>query len=121
MLNDALFVASRELPDGGVILLATDGRDENSATTVEEARWLEDNGCDAVIAQGYEAGGHRGMFLNDNLNAQLLLAETRLDQSQRLLERRAGSEYEVQQYQSQVDSLKAQIDTDVAQVRDLLA
>jgi nitronate monooxygenase len=27
-----------------------------SATTVEEARWLEDNGCDAIIAQGYEAG-----------------------------------------------------------------
>jgi len=47
----------------------------------------------------------------DNLKAQLLLAETRLDQSQRLLARRAGSEYEVQQYQSQVDSLKAQIDT----------
>lgn len=34
----------------------------NSATTVEEARWLEDRGCDAIIAQGYEAGGHRGMF-----------------------------------------------------------
>ena len=33
------------------------------ATTVEEARWLEENGCDAIIAQGYEAGGHRSMFL----------------------------------------------------------
>jgi nitronate monooxygenase len=32
----------------------------SSATTVEEARWLEDAGVDAVIAQGYEAGGHRG-------------------------------------------------------------
>jgi nitronate monooxygenase len=32
----------------------------SSATTAEEARWLEDAGADAVIAQGYEAGGHRG-------------------------------------------------------------
>jgi nitronate monooxygenase len=37
-----------------------------SATTVEEACWLEDNGCDAIVAQGYEAGGHRAMFLTDN-------------------------------------------------------
>jgi nitronate monooxygenase len=36
----------------------------SSATTVAEARWLADHGCDAVIAQGFEAGGHRGMFLN---------------------------------------------------------
>ncbi len=36
LLHDALFVAARELPAGGVILLATDGRDENSATTVED-------------------------------------------------------------------------------------
>ncbi len=36
LLHDALFVAVRELPEGGVILLATDGRDENSATTVED-------------------------------------------------------------------------------------
>jgi nitronate monooxygenase len=43
----------------------------SSATTVAEARWLEANGCDAVIAQGYEAGGHRGMFLTDNLAAQV--------------------------------------------------
>lgn len=35
----------------------------SSATTVEEARFLEMNGCDAIIAQGLEAGGHRGMFL----------------------------------------------------------
>jgi nitronate monooxygenase len=32
----------------------------SSATTAEEARWLEEAGADAVIAQGYEAGGHRG-------------------------------------------------------------
>jgi nitronate monooxygenase len=43
----------------------------SSATTVEEARWLEANGCDAVIAQGFEAGGHRGMFLSDNLATQV--------------------------------------------------
>ena len=42
-----------------------------SATTVAEARWLEANGCDAIIAQGYEAGGHRGMFLTDNLATQV--------------------------------------------------
>ncbi|HTZ68381.1 MAG TPA: nitronate monooxygenase, partial [Roseiarcus sp.] len=34
-----------------------------SATTVAEARWLEQHGAGAVIAQGREAGGHRGMFL----------------------------------------------------------
>ena len=43
----------------------------SSATTVEEARWLEDHGCDAIIAQGYEAGGHRGMFLSDDLATQV--------------------------------------------------
>src|SRR6516162_5364005 len=31
----------------------------SSATTAAEARWLEARGVDAVIAQGYEAGGHR--------------------------------------------------------------
>ena len=43
----------------------------SSATTVEEARWLEDHGCDSIIAQGYEAGGHRGMFLTDSIAAQI--------------------------------------------------
>jgi nitronate monooxygenase len=42
---------------------AVDARIMSSATTVAEARWLEAEGCDAVIAQGFEAGGHRGMFL----------------------------------------------------------
>ena len=42
----------------------------SSATTVEEARWLEDHGCDAIIAQGYEAGAHRGMFLTDDIETQ---------------------------------------------------
>jgi nitronate monooxygenase len=42
----------------------------SSATTVEEARWLEGQGCDAIIAQGNEAGGHRGMFLTDDISRQ---------------------------------------------------
>jgi nitronate monooxygenase len=43
----------------------------SSATTVEEARWLEARGVDAVIAQGVEAGGHRAMFLSDDPNTQV--------------------------------------------------
>lgn len=42
-----------------------------SATTVEEARWLEANGADAIIVQGLEAGGHRGTFLTDELTTQM--------------------------------------------------
>jgi nitronate monooxygenase len=42
----------------------------SSATSVEEARWLEHNGCDAIIAQGSEAGGHRGMFLDTDIATQ---------------------------------------------------
>jgi nitronate monooxygenase len=42
-----------------------------SATTVEEALWLEAHGVDAVIAQGVEAGGHRGVFLSDDLSTQV--------------------------------------------------
>jgi nitronate monooxygenase len=43
----------------------------SSATTVAEARWLEARGVDAIIAQGVEAGGHRGMFLTDDLTTQV--------------------------------------------------
>ena len=43
----------------------------SSATTVEEACWLEERGCDAIIAQGYEAGGHRAMFLSNDINTQV--------------------------------------------------
>ena len=43
----------------------------SSATTVEDARWLEARGVDAIIAQGSEAGGHRGMFLTDDVTTQL--------------------------------------------------
>lgn len=42
-----------------------------TATTVEEARWLEARGIDAIIAQGFEAGGHRGIFLSGDLSTQL--------------------------------------------------
>jgi nitronate monooxygenase len=47
----------------GAIVLA-------SATTVAEARWLDARGVDAIIAQGAEAGGHRGMFLSEDVAAQ---------------------------------------------------
>jgi len=43
----------------------------SSATCVDEARWLEDQGCDAIVAQGYEAGGHRGMFLTQDVSTQV--------------------------------------------------
>jgi len=43
----------------------------SSATTLEEALWLEEQGVDAVIAQGVEAGGHRGMFLTEDLTTQV--------------------------------------------------
>src|SRR5262249_43091992 len=43
----------------------------SSATSVDEARWLEDQGCDAIVAQGYEAGGHRGMFLTQDIYTQV--------------------------------------------------
>jgi nitronate monooxygenase len=42
-----------------------------SATTVEEALWLEARGVDAIIAQGLEAGGHRGNFLTDDMGTQI--------------------------------------------------
>jgi nitronate monooxygenase len=42
----------------------------SSATTIDEARYLEANGVDAVIAQGFEAGGHRGNFLATDLKTQ---------------------------------------------------
>lgn len=47
----------------GAIVLA-------SATIVKEAIWLEQHGADVIIAQGAEAGGHRGMFLTENIYEQ---------------------------------------------------
>jgi nitronate monooxygenase len=49
---------------------ATGAKIISSATTADEARWLEDQGCDAIIAQGYEAGGHRGIFLSEDISTQ---------------------------------------------------
>ena len=49
---------------------ATGTRILSSATTVTEAQWLEAHGVDAVIAQGLEAGGHRGSFLSPDLSLQ---------------------------------------------------
>jgi nitronate monooxygenase len=61
------------LPDRALVarVKATGAKILSSATTVDEARWLEDEGCDAIIAQGYEAGGHRGMFLNRDVSTQV--------------------------------------------------
>lgn len=53
-----------QLKSWGTVILST-------ATTVEEAIYLEKNGTDIIIAQGIEAGGHRGMFLTKNLDTQL--------------------------------------------------
>ncbi|HLX27417.1 MAG TPA: nitronate monooxygenase [Casimicrobiaceae bacterium] len=58
---DALLARARAI---GARILA-------SATTVDEARWLEARGVDAIIAQGLEAGGHRGNFLTDDLSTQV--------------------------------------------------
>lgn len=43
----------------------------SSATTLEEAIWLEESGVDGIIAQGLEAGGHRGMFLSKDVSTQV--------------------------------------------------
>ena len=46
-----------------------------NATTVDEARWLEEGGVDSIIAQGFEAGGHTGRFLgSDSAEAMGLFA-----------------------------------------------
>lgn len=50
---------------------ATGAKILSSATTVDEARCLEANGCHAIIAQGVEAGGHRGMFRTENVATQV--------------------------------------------------
>jgi nitronate monooxygenase len=50
---------------------ATGAKVVSSATTVREAIWLEERGCDAIIAQGFEAGGHRGIFLTDHTDQQV--------------------------------------------------
>jgi nitronate monooxygenase len=67
------------LKQAGIMLLAT-------ATSLAEARQIEAAGIDAIVAQGWEAGGHRGMFDPDLPDDQLgtfaltrlLVRETRL-------------------------------------------
>ncbi|MGY6635288.1 MAG: NAD(P)H-dependent flavin oxidoreductase [Alkalilacustris sp.] len=61
------------LPERALLdrVAATGARILSSATTVPEARWLEQQGCDAIIAQGFEAGGHRGMFLDEDISTQI--------------------------------------------------
>jgi nitronate monooxygenase len=61
------------VPSTGLLerVRSTGARIISSATTVEEARRLEAEGCDAVIAQGLEAGGHRGMFLATDVTTQV--------------------------------------------------
>jgi nitronate monooxygenase len=60
-------------PEDGLVkrVKASGAKVISSATTVSEARYLEKNGCDAVIAQGSEAGGHRGMFLGEDVATQV--------------------------------------------------
>ena len=53
----------KRVKDTGAIVMS-------SATIVREAIWLEEHGADVIIAQGAEAGGHRGMFLTDNIAEQ---------------------------------------------------
>lgn len=60
------------LPDAALLdrVKATGAKVLSSATTADEAVWLEARGCDAIIAQGAEAGGHRGIFLTDDVANQ---------------------------------------------------
>jgi nitronate monooxygenase len=60
------------LPEASLVarVRAAGARIISSATTVSEARWLADHGCDAIIAMGIEAGGHRGTFLPGELCTQ---------------------------------------------------
>jgi nitronate monooxygenase len=60
------------LPDPALLkrVKATGAIVISSATIVREAVWLEQNGADVIIAQGAEAGGHRGMFLTENIGEQ---------------------------------------------------
>jgi nitronate monooxygenase len=52
------------LHQAGIVLLA-------AATNVQEAKAIEAAGIDGVVAQGYEAGGHRGMFDPDSEDSRL--------------------------------------------------
>lgn len=58
----------KELHQNNVYLIGT-------ATSIEEAVFLDDKGIDAILLQGIEAGGHRGSFLKDTLEDNLSLQE----------------------------------------------
>jgi len=60
------------LPEAGLLarVRAWGAKILSTATTVDEARWLETHGVDGIIAQGIEAGGHRGIFLGEDLSTQ---------------------------------------------------
>lgn len=61
------------LPEGPLLnrVKATGAKVLSTATTLEEALWLQQHGADGVIAQGLEAGGHRGHFLSTDLSKQM--------------------------------------------------
>jgi nitronate monooxygenase len=61
------------MPDPDLLqrVRATGAKILSSANSVQEARWLEDQGCDAIIAQGFEAGGHQAMFLSHDISTQV--------------------------------------------------
>ncbi|AZT85618.1 nitronate monooxygenase [Marinobacter sp. NP-4(2019)] len=61
------------LPDDALLnrVKTTGAKVISTATTVEEAIWLDECGVDAIIAQGLEAGGHRGIFLTRDLSTQM--------------------------------------------------
>jgi nitronate monooxygenase len=66
------YMTLRALSDAGIILIAT-------ATNLREARLIESQGVDAIVAQGWEAGGHRGTFEPDLVDEELgTMALTRL-------------------------------------------
>lgn len=50
---------------------ATGAKVLGNATTVPEMHWLAARGCDAIIAQGIEAGGHAGWFLDHHAPTHL--------------------------------------------------
>lgn len=61
------------LPEAAIIerIKAWGGKVLSTATTLAEGKWLQAHGADAVIAQGLEAGGHRGQFLSTDLSLQM--------------------------------------------------
>jgi nitronate monooxygenase len=61
------------LPEAGLVarVKAAGCKIISSATSLDEALWLAEHGVDAIIAQGAEAGGHRGMFLETDVATQI--------------------------------------------------